>query len=137
MRCPFRRKPIPQPQPQPCVDRNTAAILDAISQLTQKVSKIMSALETLNANEAKLETVVAAVATAVTSNAALLGTIHGELVAALANGNQDPAIQAIADKLEAQTTSLQAAADALTAAAAANPDPNAVPAAPVDGSQPS
>lgn len=87
----------------------------------------MAAIDDLNAREAQLETVVGVVADAVSANSTLLGTIHAELVAALANQgvNQDPAIQAVADKLGAQVPLLQQAADALTAAATANPDPAA------------
>lgn len=103
-----------------------------ITTLIGKVNSLMAAIDDLNAKEAALETVVAAVGQAVTANSALLGTIHAELVAALANqgANQDPAIQAVADKLGAQVPLLQQAADALNAAAASNPDPNVAPAQP-------
>ena len=63
--------------------------------------EIMSAqLDALIANEATLETVVAQV---VADNAA----IHAELTAALANADVG-AIQAVADKIAAQTTKLSA-----------------------------
>ena len=63
--------------------------------------EIMSAqLDAFIANEATLETVVAQV---VADNAA----IHAELTAALANADVG-AIQAVADKIAAQTTKLSA-----------------------------
>lgn len=99
-----------------------------LNTLTGTVNQLMAAIDDLNAKESALETVVGVVANAVSANTALLGTIHAELVAALANqgASQDPAIQAVADKLGAQVPLLQQAADALNAAATANPDPTPV-----------
>jgi hypothetical protein len=140
MKWPFRCNRQPRP------DRN-AAILDAISQLTKEVKRMSQSLDNLNTNEAALEAVVASVAAAMTTQTALMATIHQELIGALANSsNQDPAIQAAADRLQASISGLTNVANALNAATAANPDPNApaapveadpAPAAPVDGSQPS
>ena len=71
-----------------------------LRKLEQKVESIMSALDAIIAAEAALETVVAAV---VEDNAKL----HADLTAALA-ANDPTAIQAVADKLAAQTAKLQA-----------------------------
>ena len=68
--------------------------------IIRKVNTMSTELDTLIANEATLETVVAQVAA---DNAA----IHAELTAALANADVG-AIQAVADKIAAQTTKLSA-----------------------------
>ena len=68
--------------------------------IIRKVNTMSEQLDALIANEANLETVVAQV---VADNAA----IHAELTAALANADVG-AIQAVADKIAAQTTKLSA-----------------------------
>jgi hypothetical protein len=68
--------------------------------LIRKVNKMSAELDALIANEANLETVVAQVAA---DNAA----IHAELTAALAAADVG-AIQAVADKIAAQTAKLSA-----------------------------
>jgi type II secretory pathway component PulJ len=72
----------------------------AIVVLIRKVNKMSAELDALIANEANLETVVAQVAA---DNAA----IHAELTAALAAADVG-AIQAVADKIAAQTAKLSA-----------------------------
>ena len=68
--------------------------------LKRRIETMSAQLDALIANEATLETVVAQVAA---DNAA----IHAELTAALANADVG-AIQAVADKIAAQTTKLSA-----------------------------
>ena len=68
--------------------------------IIRKVNTMSEQLDALIANEANLETVVAQV---VADNAA----IHAELTAALANADVG-AIQAVADKIAAQTAKLSA-----------------------------
>lgn len=102
-----------------------------LTSISERINLIMTALDNLNTAEASVEAIVASVQQSVTTQTALLGQIHAELVAALAAGsNQDPAIQAVADKLGAQVTALGAVKDALDAATAANADPEAAAPAP-------
>ena len=68
--------------------------------LKRRIENMSAQLDTLIANESSLETVVAQVAA---DNAA----IHAELTAALANADVG-AIQAVADKIAAQTAKLAA-----------------------------
>lgn len=75
----------------------------------------MSALDNLQASVAHESEVSASVI-------ALLGTIKADLDAAIAAGNDDPAIQAIADQIN---TNSQTMADAVVANTPAAPEPPA------------
>ena len=60
-----------------------------------------TAIENLTAAETRIETVMAAVL-------ADIDTLSAELAAAIAAGNTDPAVQAVADKLSALADTAQA-----------------------------
>ena len=79
--------------------------------IVRKVSEMSTELDTLIANEAALEAVVAQV---VADNA----TLHTELTAALASADV-AGIQAVADKIAAQTSKLSALVNPPPAAPAA------------------
>ena len=77
---------------------------EALLSINRRLEKIMSALDNLTAAETKTETVMAAVL-------ADIDTLGTELAAALAANtaaSQDPAIQAVADKLNALSDAAQA-----------------------------
>jgi hypothetical protein len=72
---------------------------EALLSINHRLEKIMSALDNLTAAEAKIETVMTAVL-------ADIDTLSAELAAA--NTSNDPAIQAVADKLTTLSTTAQA-----------------------------
>ncbi len=81
--------------------------------LLEQGEKIMSALDNLNASETRLETI----ATAILAD---IQTLSDELAAAN-SANQDPAIQAVADKLNALGDKLSAVVPAATPPAPPTP----------------
>lgn len=103
--------------------------LDLVIQLLTPKGPIMSELDTITASVANVEAGQAAQAAETAKENTLLSTIHAELVAALAAGADPAALQALADRLGAVVTAQQGTVAAVQAAEAANPDPNAPPAA--------
>jgi hypothetical protein len=100
--------------PGPVVSNKLDQVLSRIDQLSISEGKIMAAMDDLEAKLTVAET-RADVATA------LLSTIHQELLDQIATGATPARIKAMADRLEADAAKYTAAADA-------NPDPNAPPA---------
>ncbi len=105
-------------------------IMMTLARLETKLDLLMQKEDLSLANEGMimsamddLETKLTAAETAADVADALLSTIHQELVDILATGATPARIQALADRVDADTAKY-------VAAAAANPDPNAPPAGP-------
>lgn len=85
-----------------------------IRRVLENQEKIMAALDNLTAAEANLETVVAAAVTDIQQLQAQLAS---------ANTSNDPAIQAVADKLTAMATSLNGVVNPPAAPPSSPPPP--------------
>lgn len=90
--------------------------LDQIEAIAAELSRVLANQEKIMATLDDVTAQLTAAETAGDAVAELLHTIHDELVALIAQGPTSESLQALADRIAADTTRWQAAADA-------NPDP--------------
>lgn len=101
--------------PFPCYcrahERTLDRIFSALENLTKEIRNMATGLGRLTADVAAQKTVIDSAVT-------LMGGLHQAILDLIANGNSDPALQALADQVEGET-------NALANAVANNPVPGA------------